>query len=330
MHIIAGSPNTVHAEFFVHQSLIDPRSELIARTLSDLPLEPGYRKISLPNREPEVVSQYIKLLYVCIPCIQACLISDHSQTDKLPRKNSNTDVGTATDKYLTLVKLYVLAETLIDEVTKNAILDEFHARCLEQDDKGMHDQPSLLTTQTIYSGTKDESRARAWLVDLYTNGIGNETPLNLFPIAKDFPQPFLADLVTRTITFCPLPTQLHLMRNEVKDAKTQTQAHLNAKLQLGDHFAKKEEQLGKKLAKTEERYKGACRDISTMQSARDQAQRAKAALEENLKKAREDKATLVEDLNEARAEVDILKRRPVNTLTTSAWDRPAQDLYRNR
>lgn len=70
----------------------------------------------------------------------------------------------------------------------------------------MHDQPSLVAIWTIFGGTKDDSQAREWLVDLYANSIGNETPLNMFPTAKDFQQPFLADLITRTITFCPLPT----------------------------------------------------------------------------------------------------------------------------
>jgi hypothetical protein len=39
----------------VHQSLIGPRSELVARTLRDLPLEPQYRKMLLPDCEPEIV-----------------------------------------------------------------------------------------------------------------------------------------------------------------------------------------------------------------------------------------------------------------------------------
>lgn len=99
------------------------------------------------------------------------------------------------------------------------------------------------------------------------------------------------------------------LRHEVVEARAQAQAHLNAKLQLGGHFAKKEVQLKEKLAKIEEQYKSACRGISTMQNTRDQAQRAKAALEENLKKVKDDRARLVEELRTAKAEVDMLKRR---------------------
>lgn len=68
-----------------------------------------------------------------------------------------------------------------------------------QDDNGMHEQPSPATIQTIYCRTSAGSEARTWLVGLYTNHIGKEAPLNLFPVARDFPQQFLADLVSRTI-----------------------------------------------------------------------------------------------------------------------------------
>ena len=111
------------------------------------------------------------------------------------------------------------------------------------------------------------------------------------------------------------------LRHEVVEARAQAQAHLNAKLQLGDHFAKKGIQLKEKLAKVEEQYQGVCRGISTMRNTRDHAQRAKTALEENFKKARDDKSTLVEELRTAKAEVDMLKRCSQSTGTTSDWDR---------
>jgi hypothetical protein len=237
----------------------------------------------------------------------------------------------APDRYLILSRLYILAETLVDETTEDAVLDELQARCEELNGDGMHNQPSLLTLWTIYDGTKEKSRIREWLVDLYTTRMGNDTPLNLLPIVKDFPQPFLADLFTTTITFCPLPGQLKSIKKEVTEAKAQAQAHLNAKLQLSGHFARKKEQLLDKLAKTHDSWKGACKGMTTMQSSRDQAQRAKATLEESVQRvrgelgrAKDDKAALEDDLRKARTEVDMLKRRPVNTLTTSSWDRQPQ------
>lgn len=71
-----------------------------------------------------------------------------------------------------------------------------------------------------------------------------------------------------------------------------------------------------------------------MQSARDQAQKAKATLEEDLKKAKavvmqalHAKMTLEGGLQKARAEVALLKRHPESTGVTSSWDRPDPDVY---
>lgn len=128
-----GNRKTAYAEFFVHQSLIDPRSALVARSLKDLPSEPEDCKITITDCEPQVVSQYINPLYVCIPCAQACLSSDEVQTDKLSHKDSDTDVSTASDRYFSLCKLYILAETLVDQSTKAKVLDELYVGSRKQE-----------------------------------------------------------------------------------------------------------------------------------------------------------------------------------------------------
>lgn len=250
-----------------------------------------------------------------------------AQTDKLPPKDTVTDSSNMSDKYLTLSKLYVLAEKLIDEITKTTVLDELYACGQKQDDKGIHSQPGLLTIRTIYNGTSDSSEAREWLVDLYTTHIGDEASFNLFPHAKNFPQEFLADLVFSMINFRPLPTQLTSLKNKLArveaQAEAQAEAHFRARQQLKDQFVKTEAQLKSKLTQTEEQlkkktasYESVCKGMITVDKARDEAQNARATLEEDLRKAR--------------AEVAMLKRRPESTGTTSTWDRPAPDLYRKR
>ncbi|KAF3047464.1 hypothetical protein E8E12_007776 [Didymella heteroderae] len=288
IRIVAGDVNAAHADFFVHESLISSRSEYIANTLR------GYgsgsrdqRAVALPDCDPDVVSQYIKLLY----------------TDRLPPRDSAVQGSTAPDKYLVLSKLYVLAHKLLDVVTKTMALDALYTCGLERTDEGVHRQPGLSTVRTIYgSSLIGGDPARKWLVDLYTTHIGGEAAFEMFPFAKDFPQEFLADLVSSMITFRPLPTQLTTLKHQ--------SGQMEAKLK--HQFAQNEEKLRERLTQAEEQLK---KQTDVCESVK-----------KGFKTVNNQKLAVEDELKQARAEVALLKRRPDSTSSTYR----APDSYRNR
>ncbi|KAF1929030.1 uncharacterized protein M421DRAFT_4847 [Didymella exigua CBS 183.55] len=280
--LVVGDISVAYAEFFVHQSLICLRSEFFVKALRGQGSASNERTVSLPDCDPETVSP------------------DLAQTNKLPPRDLAAHSSNMTDKYFTLGKLYVLAVKLLDAIAQNTVLDELHVRDREQEDEGVHSQPSPETIRTIYCDTPGGSKAREWLVDLYANHISDGASLNLM------------------IIFCPRPAQLLSVKKELAETKTKAETYLKVTVQQGAQFAKTETQLRERLAQTEGQLKaktelceGMRKDMNTMQGQRDQAWKVKAGLEEDLRKAN--------------AEVAVSKRR-----VTPTWDRPTSDVYRPR
>ncbi|KAF3047212.1 hypothetical protein E8E11_004593 [Didymella keratinophila] len=279
IRIIAGDVNAAHANFFVHKSLISPRSEYITMILN------GYRynhedsrAVVLVGCETDVISQYIKLLYVSTSALRFQGNTDERQTDGLPPRDPPVQGTSAADTYLALSKLYVLAHKLLDETAKTMAIDGLYTCGQERTDGGVHRQPGVLTVRTIYDGTPCDDPARKWLVDLYTTQIGGEASFEMFPLAQDFPQAFLTDLVSSMISFRPLPVQL----TSLKHQSGQTEANLHLQ------YARKETQLREKLAQTEEQLKK----------------------QKSMKTINQQKSVVDNKLKQARAEITLLKRRP--------------------
>ncbi|KAL1644900.1 hypothetical protein SLS61_008582 [Didymella pomorum] len=68
-------------------------------------------------------------------------------TAELPYKDPDTDVSVSAppNKYRTPSKLYILAETLVDEITKDTVFDKLQARY----EKQAHHIDKLLLTQVL-------------------------------------------------------------------------------------------------------------------------------------------------------------------------------------
>ncbi|KAF3005038.1 hypothetical protein E8E13_009186 [Curvularia kusanoi] len=150
-------------EFSVHESLIIARSVFIGRALQSEVI------ITPPNIEPEVFSLYLKFLYTgCLPITpqstQGSGESERSEEDSEDfwEEESNDGGGDVQDQYLALSKLFVLAEQLMDERAKEAVLGSLHARCEELNYAVL---PNYKSVCTIYYGTHLGTGARKWLTD---------------------------------------------------------------------------------------------------------------------------------------------------------------------
>ena len=86
------------------------------------------------------------------------------QTRVLPVKTATDDEEETRKQYLLLSKLYVLAEKLLDETTKNTVLDALSACAQETNFATL---PNHESACVLYDGTTDFSPAREWLVDMY-------------------------------------------------------------------------------------------------------------------------------------------------------------------
>jgi hypothetical protein len=116
-----------------------------------------------------------------------------------------------------LSKLFVLAEKLVDEDGKTAILATISARSQEPvPDKILH-YPAIDSLQIIYEGTPEHSPARELLVTLYTIFV-----TSAFVTSKSdvVPKDFLHDLSLSLLTQRPLSKTLKDALDEKKATDT--------------------------------------------------------------------------------------------------------------
>lgn len=124
------------------------------------------------------------------------------QTSVLPVRRTESDID-HWGEYVNLSKLYVLAEMLMDEDTKNVVLAAILDKSKEVSVNGTLSYTYYLdgtSIQIIYDRTPEGSPARRLLVDLYTT-FGDETfKLAEFP---DLPKDFFFDLAVNLMAKRP-------------------------------------------------------------------------------------------------------------------------------
>jgi hypothetical protein len=54
-------------DFFVHEALICPQSDVFKNAMKESWLEAQERKVNLPEEKPEIFKPYLDLLYVSAP-----------------------------------------------------------------------------------------------------------------------------------------------------------------------------------------------------------------------------------------------------------------------
>lgn len=176
-------------------------------------------EVTLAEEEPETFSLYLELLYVSARSlfdVHGC--SRLPQSNVLPVRGTESDVNSS-EEHNKLSKLYVLAEMLMDDLTKNIVLAAILDRSQEAHSDGQLYYPGPTSIQIIYDRTPEGNPARRLLVDLYTT-FGDET----FKLAEhpDLPKDFFFDLAVNTITKRPtlahhnnLEAELSLSKLEV-------------------------------------------------------------------------------------------------------------------
>lgn len=104
------------------------------------------------------------------------------------------------NQYVILSKLYVLAEMLLDDTTKEVVLEAMSAAWKETMTKWPRYFPGVPCISLIYNGTLDDSPARRWLIQLYTH---NELELQ-HATSENLPKDFSFDLAVNLLATRPL------------------------------------------------------------------------------------------------------------------------------
>ncbi|KAF2122120.1 hypothetical protein BDV96DRAFT_594046 [Lophiotrema nucula] len=144
--VVGGGDN--QKRFSAHSSVLVARSDFFKKCLSGPWKEATDQVVTLPDDHPEVLYLYLQLLY----------------SNCLPIKNPDEDADGKTGfEFITLSKLYVLAEKLQDRKTKNIMIETMISKA-----RGLKRFPGLEAIRIIYNGTAGPCPGRQLMVDMYT------------------------------------------------------------------------------------------------------------------------------------------------------------------
>ncbi|KAJ4321862.1 hypothetical protein N0V94_002695 [Neodidymelliopsis sp. IMI 364377] len=203
IRVLVGKDPEVHG-YFVHGDLICARSDFFAKAMNDRWKEAKDRTVPLPDDESEIFSLYLRLLYASNITPTISHHADCLQTNELPVKPSGSGVDNkdAThDAYTSLSKLYVLAEKLIDNTTKELVLAAISAHAREMLSQDLICIPPIESIQMIYEGTPEGSPVRRLITQIFTD---NGCPSSLTTEADDIPKDFLYELSISLISTRPI------------------------------------------------------------------------------------------------------------------------------
>ncbi|KAH3910772.1 hypothetical protein HBI56_188370 [Parastagonospora nodorum] len=168
-------------EFFVHKRLICARSEFFKNAMKEPWKEAEEHKVTLSEAEPDIFALYLELLY----------------TDLLYTKEP---IGPS-DEYDQLCKVYVLAEMLMDDQTKDFLLAAVRAKSEERDADGTGFTSGSPCAQIIYDGTPKGGPLRDLTVKLFTDN-SIDDPFRFHD--EELPKDFLKELSLSMMTNRPL------------------------------------------------------------------------------------------------------------------------------
>lgn len=161
-------------QLIVHADYLTLRCPFFAAALSNRTWkEAQTRVIKLPEEDPSAVGLYLDWVY----------------RDRLPT-HSHYPVDQAGAVYLSLAKLYVFGERVLDVAIRNAIVEDFIAfsSVINHGLPGYQYYPSAAAIDAIYEGTTEESPMRRLLVDLYARHGEREW------LAEEMPAAFCRDV----------------------------------------------------------------------------------------------------------------------------------------
>lgn len=176
--------------FAVHEALICARSKFFEKAMNGKWQEAENKVVNLPEDDPIAFGLYKQLLYT------------RRLPSKLEAREGSIHEGPGKE-YVTLSRLYVLAEKIQDREAKRAAMDALLSRAREVQINEKNWWPGPEAIAIIYSGTVGPCAARRLMVDFYTckaTGSWLDQAKGLFP-AK-----FLYDLAISLLDKRPCPT----------------------------------------------------------------------------------------------------------------------------
>lgn len=143
------------------------------------------------------------------------------QTNHLYVKSDSpidADSSVIADEYVILSKLNVLAEKLMDDTAKDAVLNAMAARSVERFKDGNLYYPALDSIKIIYEGTPVDSLARKLMVTMYAASATNPFTTDK---SEAVPKEFLYDLSLSLLVERPLKKDFDNLEREVTELKKQ-------------------------------------------------------------------------------------------------------------
>ncbi|KAF2660745.1 hypothetical protein K491DRAFT_774639 [Lophiostoma macrostomum CBS 122681] len=180
--------------FHVHVGVICPRSGFFKGLMNNDWREKADGAVSLPDDDPVAFRQYIRILY--------------GQPIQLP--GGNQEAGANRDrKYAEqstiLAQIFVLADKLLDPVTKNLIVDTILAHALSDislstSGTGHVRAPSTAAINHIYENTPGACPVRRMMVDLFLGALAPGAILTTgFEFAEELMEDFKYDVENEVV-----------------------------------------------------------------------------------------------------------------------------------
>jgi hypothetical protein len=158
----------------VHESFLIKSSLFFRKALSGGWLEAKDRLVKLPEEEPAVFQDYVHYLYTNTLCVKS---------------DTKLDGNDGPNEMVSLVKLFVLAETLQDPDMKKVVIAAVYNGLWEIRNAGSK-IPVLELISVVYEGTPVGSSMRRLLVDFFTYYAGGST----FRKDEVYPHDFIQEL----------------------------------------------------------------------------------------------------------------------------------------
>ncbi|KAF1920341.1 hypothetical protein BDU57DRAFT_425817, partial [Ampelomyces quisqualis] len=178
LKVVVGSGNNTR-EFGVHEALLTSRSEFFDKAMGKGWKEAEEKVVKLPEDDPDAFALYEQLIY----------------TGNIPAFSD------APDRFISLVRLYVLAEKLQDIKTKNSAVDAIIAKVSHESESiassNLFQAPCLPSNKAIrimYEHTPSHCPGRQALLDCYIWYGQSESESNYDSDDEKVPRQFLKDL----------------------------------------------------------------------------------------------------------------------------------------
>lgn len=185
IEVIVGSSSPI--TFSVHENLICSSSDFFNKAIQGDWKESGERLIRLREHSPDVFMIYLHWLYY------------HTLPVRIDEPGP-----TGNAEYLQLADAFILGDMLQDGGFQDAVMDAMMDKTESTATDGRKWYPVGPVIRSVYENTLPSSKARLFLVDIYTMR-GQGSWLTDWATQEDLPKEFLLDLAVSVLNRRPRP-----------------------------------------------------------------------------------------------------------------------------